>query len=100
MFETIKKLFRKEEKIDLIEMSEEEIKKMKENYDIVKEAHEEGEEGEVREWRTETGKLIGLFGPGGFERVDDQYELREMLYKVLMVGAYKWRLKKSQFVIK
>ena len=79
MFDTIKKLFKKKEKI-VIKMPEDDIKKMKEYYDIAKEAQEKGE---VSEWRTETGKLIGLFGPGGFEKVDDQYELREMLYKVL-----------------
>ena len=79
MFETIKKWFKKEEPI-VIEMDEDSIKKMKEYDDIAKETQEKEEYTEVR---NETGKLIGFFGPAGLEKVDDQYELREMLHKVL-----------------
>lgn len=60
-------------------MDEDSIKKMEEYADIAKEAHEKEE---YREARDETGKLIGFFGPAGFEKVDAQYELREMLYEV------------------
>ncbi|MBQ2302958.1 MAG: hypothetical protein II256_00915 [Bacteroidales bacterium] len=67
MFETIKKLFKKEEKVDYDQIKIEEAQK-KEEY---------------TEARNETGKLIGFFGPAGFEKVDDQYELREMLHEVL-----------------
>lgn len=67
MFETIKKLFKEEEKVD---------------YDQIK-IEEAQEKKEYSEARNETGKLIGFFGPAGFEKVDDQYELREMLHKVL-----------------
>ena len=67
MFETIKKLFKKEEKVD---------------YDQIK-IEEAQEKKEYTEARNETGKLIGFFGPAGFEKVDDQYELREMLHEVL-----------------
>ena len=80
MFEAIKKLFKKEEESIVIEMSEEDIKKAEEYAAIAVEAREKGE---VSEARNATGKLLGFVSPYGFEEVDDQYEIREMLYKVL-----------------
>jgi len=70
MFETIKKWFKKEE--------EEKV-----DYDQIKIEEETQEKEEYSEARDETGKLIGFFGPAGFEKVDAQYELRKMLHKVL-----------------
>ena len=79
MFETIKKLFKKEEKV-VIEMSEEDMAETKAYDALIKKGYEKGK---VTEWRNETGKLIGFFGPDGFEKVDSTYEERGMLREVL-----------------
>ena len=79
MFETIKRLFKKEEP-NVIEVFEEAVKKMKEHYAIAKEIQKKEK---VMEARNETGKLIGFFGPDGFEKVDSTYEERGMLREVL-----------------